>query len=121
MSEVKYWKGDDVTFLNGMNKVSQRLEKLRDVFKAAAEKKRKKIASKLGEYQTEADIQNAYGYAEITDAERIALLQLLNESKETLVAEDAAVCYINALLRDLKLDRDDWIENMARKKRQKCL
>ena len=113
------WQGDDSTFLKGLDKVAQRLEKLRDHFKASAEKQRTKLTFKLGDYQTELDIQNAYGYAYITEAERVALLQLLNESKETLVADDAATFYMNALLRDLKLDRDDWIENMTRKNRRK--
>ena len=117
MKAVK-WQGDDTTFLNGLDKVSQSLEKLRNVFNATADKKRGKLVAKLGLYQTEEDIQNAYGYAEITDSERIALLQLMNESKEILFAEDAAVFYLNALLRDHKLDRDDWVENMARSKRQ---
>ena len=117
MNTIK-WHGEDTTFLNGIDKVSQSLEKLRNVFIATAKKKRDKITAKLGEYQTEEDIQNAYGYADITDAERISLLQLLNESKATLFAEDAAVFYLNALLRDLMFDRDDWVENMERNKRQ---
>ena len=112
---INKWQGDDATFLKGLDVIAQRLGKMRDTLNAAAEKQRSRLAAKLGEYQTEEDIQNAYGYADITDAERIALLQLLQESRETLVAEDAAVFYLNALLRDLRLDREDWIENMERK------
>ena len=116
---MKKWQGDDVTFLKGLDKVQAKLEKMRDSFAAAAQKKRDQRAAKLGDYQTEDAIQNAYGYAEISDDERVALLLLLQESKETLVAEDAAVFYINAILRDHRLEREGWVEDMERKSRQK--
>lgn len=113
------WQGDDATFLKGLDTVKPKLEKLRDTLAKSAQTKRGKLAAKLGDYQTEEDIQNAYGWAVITEDERVALLQLLQENKEALFAEDAAVFYLNAVLRDLRLDREDWIENMERAARQR--
>jgi len=112
------WQGDNATFLKGLDTVGTKLNKLRDSLAASAQKKREKLAAKLGDYQTEEEIQDAYGYAVITEAERVSLLQLLQENKEALFAEDAAVFYLNAILRDLRVDREDWIENMERAKRQ---
>lgn len=114
---MQKWTGEDTTFLQGLDMVEPKLKKLRDSFKAAANKKRDKLASKLGDYDTEDAIQDAYGYGEITDKERIALLLLLQESKETQVAEDAAVFYINALLRDFKDEREGCLEEIERNKR----
>lgn len=113
------WTGDSTTFLKGLDLVASRLKKQRDSFKATAEKKKEKLVAKLGDLATEEDIQTAYGYADITDTERIALLLLLQESKETQVAEDAAVFYLTALLRDLANDRTDWVENMERNERER--
>jgi hypothetical protein len=48
----------------------------------------------MGDYQTEDEIQNAYGYAIITEKEREELLKLLQDSEEKLFAEDAAVHFL---------------------------
>ena len=100
------WKKYSEVCIEGTEKLEQELQKMLDKYREKSLKKHEKIAEKyqqvLGEYGTEEEIQEAWGYDWISKAKRDRLLKIVQEDLNAPVPEDAVVHFLERTLRDLK-------------------
>ena len=100
------WKQYPEVCINGADKLKKDLLKLRDKYSEKSSKKHEKIVEKyqqvLGEYGTEEEIQEAWGYDWISKAKRDRLLKIVREDLNAPVPEDAIVQFLERTLRDLE-------------------
>ena len=100
------WKQYPEVCINGAEKLKPELQKMLDKYREKSLKKHEKIVEKyqkvLGEYGTEEEIQEAWGYDWISKAKRDRLLKIVREDLNAPVPEDAIVQFLERTLRDLE-------------------
>lgn len=111
------WRGNNKTWIKGCDKMLALLEK---EFQTASKKNTDKKAKKLEKwqktieiYKTEEDVQDAYGYGMITDAQRQELIIFLEKGETELTALDEMDAYIyllQSIARDMRQEKECLIE-----------
>ena len=115
---ARKWNGTDATYVKGLTVLEKRLEKLLQQYKKSTDKRRASLPTTVGAYTTEQELQDAFGYGDITDDEYHALLAEMRDKEDLLndlYPEDAAAFFLSAVLRDLRYERDDLVAEMKQK------
>jgi len=89
-----------------MEQLKDITKKLMDKENRREESERMKAQKALGEYQTEADIQEAYAYGTISDAKRDRLLDLLEKGTTKAQEDKDYRLRINFLMEDYQNQKE---------------
>lgn len=100
------WQGDIKTYKKGLERVLKPLIRRRTDLAAKSEVRQRSKKTMVKGFESIDDIQNAFGYSEITDSERVKLVEQF-EKKQALsltptTVMDAEIFTLNWVIKELK-------------------